>query len=93
MLMAFMKNTLPAVAVAGGLVAATLGFGAVLASADPPPPPAPMGEVPPPNAPPKTAESWNGEPVVWTSMWGGRWGIWKNGDFITLSSNINTGGG
>jgi hypothetical protein len=26
-------------------------------------------------------------------MWGGRWGVWKNGSFITLSSNINTGGG
>ena len=52
-----------------------------------------MGEIPPPNAPPKTAEFWNGEPVVWTSGWGGRWGIWKNGYFITLSSNINTGGG
>jgi hypothetical protein len=95
MLMTFMKNTLPAVAVAGGLVAASLGFGAALASAEPPPPPpAPMlGEVPPPNAPPKPAESWNGEPVVWISGWGGRWGIWKNGYFITLSSNINTGGG
>jgi hypothetical protein len=52
-----------------------------------------LGEVPPPNAPPKPAESWNGEPVVWISGWGGRWGIWKNGYFITLSSNINTGGG
>jgi hypothetical protein len=52
-----------------------------------------LGEIPPPNAPPKTAESWDGEPVVWTSMWGGRWGVWKNGSFITLSSNINTGGG
>jgi hypothetical protein len=52
-----------------------------------------LGEIPPPNAPPKTAETWNGEPVVWTSMWGGRWGVWKNGSFITLSSNINTGGG
>jgi hypothetical protein len=31
--------------------------------------------------------------VVWTSGWGGRWGVWKNGQFITLSSNINTGGG
>lgn len=94
--MAFMKNTLPAVAVAGGLVAAALGIGTSDASAAPPPwtpPPAPMGEVPPPNAPPKTADSWNGEPVVWTSMWGGRWGVWKNGMFITLSSNINTGGG
>ena len=90
--MTLIKTTLSGVAVAGGLAAAILG--AVPASADPVPPPAPtLGEVPPPNAPPKTAESWDGEPVVWTSMWGGRWGIWKNGNFITLSSNINTGGG
>lgn len=89
-----MKTSLRTIAVAGGLTAALLGLGSVPATADPPPPPAPMlGDVPPPNAPPKTAEFWNGEPVVWTSMWGGRWGIWKNGDFITLSSNINTGGG
>jgi hypothetical protein len=95
MLMTFIKTTLPAVAVAGGLTAAILGLGAALASADPaPPPPAPVqGEVPPPNAPPKPAEVWNGEPVVWTSGWGGRWGVWKYGQFITLSSNINTGGG
>jgi hypothetical protein len=90
--MTLIKTTLSAVAVAGGLAAGILG--AAAASADPVPPPAPaVGEVPPPNAPPKTAESWDGEPVVWTSMWGGRWGIWKNGNFITLSSNINTGGG
>jgi hypothetical protein len=90
--MTLIKTTLSALAVAGGLTAAVLG--ATPASADPPPPPAPaFGEVPPPNAPPKTADFWNGEPVVWTSMWGGRWGIWKNGSFITLSSNINTGGG
>jgi hypothetical protein len=49
--------------------------------------------VPPPNAPPKPAERWDGQPVVWTSGWGGRWGVWINGQFITLSSNINTGGG
>jgi hypothetical protein len=93
--MTLMKTTLPAVAVAGGIAAALLGLGTAPAFADPPPPPpAPMlGEVPPPNAPQKTAEFWNGEPVVWTSMWGGRWGVWKNGNFITLSSNINTGGG
>jgi hypothetical protein len=36
---------------------------------------------------------WNGEPVVWTSMWGGRWGVWKHGQFITLSSNPVTNGG
>lgn len=91
--MTLIKTTLSAVVVAGGLTAAIFGAGS--ASAEPPPPaPAPMlGEVPPPNAPPKTADFWDGEPVVWTSMWGGRWGIWKNDMFITLSSNINTGGG
>ncbi|MDT5125370.1 MAG: hypothetical protein QOG79_2793 [Mycobacterium sp.] len=89
--MTLIKTTLSAIAVAGGLSAAILG--ATPASADPPPPPPALGEIPPPNAPPKTAESWDGEPVVWTSMWGGRWGVWKNGSFITLSSNINTGGG
>jgi hypothetical protein len=92
--MTLIKTTLSAIAVAGGLTAAVLGAGAAPAIAEPPPPPPPaMGEIPPPNAPPKTAEFWNGEPVVWTSGWGGRWGIWKNGYFITLSSNINTGGG
>jgi hypothetical protein len=92
MLMSLMKTTLSAVAVTGGIAAALLGLGTAPAIADPPPAP-PQGEVPPPNAPPKTADFWNGEPVVWTSMWGGRWGVWKNGYFITLSSNINTGGG
>jgi hypothetical protein len=90
--MTLLKTTLSAVAVAAGLSAAVLGMGSTAALADPPPPPA-QGEVPPPNAPRKTAEFWDGEPVVWTSMWGGRWGIWKNGQFLTLSSNINTGGG
>jgi hypothetical protein len=93
--MSLFKTTLPAVAIAGGLIAAVLGLGAPLASADPPPPPpAPaQGELPPPNAPPKPADVWDGEPVVWTAGWGGRWGVWKNGGFIPLSSNINTGGG
>lgn len=91
--MTMMKNSLRAIAVAGGLTAAILGAGSAPAIADPPPPAPMLGEVPPPNAPPKTAEFWDGEPVVWTSMWGGRWGVWKNGMFITLSSNINTGGG
>ncbi len=93
--MTLIKNTLAAVAVAGGLTAATLGLGASLVSAQPPPPPpAPVqGEVPPPNAPRKPAEVWNGQPVVWYSGWGGRWGVWINGGFIPLSSNINTGGG
>ncbi len=93
-LMTLIKTTLSAVVIVGGVTAASLGLGASMASAQPAPPPAPvLGEVPPPNAPKKTAEFWNGEPVVWTSMWGGRWGVWKNGGFIPLTSNINTGGG
>ncbi|MDT5338479.1 MAG: hypothetical protein QOD90_3984 [Mycobacterium sp.] len=91
--MTLIKTTLSAVAVAVGLSVAVLGAGSIVASADPPPPAPGQGEVPPPNAPRKTAEFFDGEPVVWTSMWGGRWGIWKNGQFLTLSSNINTGGG
>ena len=48
---------------------------------------APAGAQPPPPAPGQ------GEPVVWTSAWGGRWGVWKNGGFLILSSNPVTGGG
>jgi hypothetical protein len=96
--MTWIKTTLPAVVAAGALAAAALGLGSAVASADPvPQPPTPLeaqgGEIPPPNAPPKPAEMWDGAPVVWISGWGGRWGVWKNGYFITLSSNINTGGG
>jgi hypothetical protein len=91
--MTLIKTTLSAVAVAAGLSAAVLGVGSTVASADPPPAAPGQGEVPPPYAPRKTADFWDGEPVVWTSMWGGRWGVWKNGQFITLSSNIVTGGG
>ena len=92
------KTALSAIAVAGGLTAAIVGLcGAAPASADPPPPPpAPaevQGEQPPAWAPRKPAEVWNGHPVVWTSGWGGRWGVWINGGFITLSSNPVTGGG
>lgn len=79
--MTLIKTTLPAIAVAGGLTAAILGLGAALASAEPAPPP------------PKPAEFWDGQPVVWNSGWGGRWGVWINGGFITLSSNPVTGGG
>jgi hypothetical protein len=90
--MTLFKTTVFAVVVVGGLVASVLGLGAATATADPALPPA-QGEVAPPNAPPKPAEVWDGQPVVWTSGWGGRWGVWINGGFITLSSNINTGGG
>lgn len=87
------KTTLAAFAVASGLTAAALGIGAGASIAQPPPINPALGEVPPPNAPPKPAEFWLGEPVVWTSGWGGRWGVWKNGQILLLSSNINTGGG
>ena len=87
------KTTFTAFAVTGGLAAATLGLGAQVAIAQPPPCSVPQGEVPPPNAPPKPTPVWLGEPVVWTSGWGGRWGVCKNGQMLTLSSNIVTGGG
>ena len=90
--MTSLKSTLAAVAVAGGLTAATLGLGASAAGADPPPPPG-VGEPPPVWAPPKPSEVWDGQPVVWTSGWGGRWGVWINGSFITLTSNPVTNGG
>ena len=93
--MTFFKATLSAVAVAGGLTASILGFGTTAAAADPvPPAPAPVvGDEPPAWAPPKPAEFWDGQPVVWTSGWGGRWGVWINGGFITLTSNPVTNGG
>ncbi|HRD11708.1 MAG TPA: hypothetical protein PLI79_07590 [Mycobacterium sp.] len=86
-------TTLAAAVVSGGLLAAVLGLGTATAIADAPPPPPPMGEVPPPWAPGKPAEHWAGQPVVWTSMWGGRWGVWINDGFITLSANPVTNGG
>lgn len=92
--MTSIRTAFSALAVAGGLTAAALGLGAAAAGAEPPPPPPPaMGEVPPPWAPPKPAEFWEGQPVVWISGWGGRWGVWINGGFIPLTSNPVTGGG
>jgi len=88
--MTFIKRTLSALVVAGVLA---LGFGAGAAGADPAPPPPALGEQPPTWAPPKPAEVWDGQPVVWTSGWGGRWGVWINGNFITLTSNPVTNGG
>ena len=88
--MTFIKRTLSALVVAGVLA---LGFGAGAAGADPAPPPPALGEQPPTWAPPKPAEVWDGRPVVWTSMWGGRWGVWINDGFITLTSNPVTNGG
>jgi hypothetical protein len=94
--MNLIKTVLPAVAVAGGVAAAVLGLGVAPASAEPPPPPPPapaQGEVPPNWAPRKPAEFFNGHPVVWNSAWGGRWGVWVNGGFLTLTSNPVTNGG
>ena len=88
--MTFISRTLSALVVAGVLA---LGFGAGAAGADPAPPPPALGEQPPTWAPPKPAEVWDGQPVVWTSMWGGRWGVWINDGFITLTSNPVTNGG
>lgn len=82
-----LKTTLPTIAVAGGLAAAIFGLSTGAASADP------QGDVPPDWAPRKPAEMWNGHPVVWTTGWGGRWGVWINDGFITLSSNPVTNGG
>ena len=93
--MTSIKTALTSVAAAGMFAAATLGFGAATAIAEPPPPPPPpmQGEVPPDWAPPKPNEFFDGYPVVWYSGWGGRWGVWINGQFLTLSSNPVTNGG
>ncbi|HEY5148312.1 MAG TPA: hypothetical protein VIJ23_00500 [Mycobacterium sp.] len=89
--MTFISRTLSAVVVAAGLA---LGLVSAPAGADPvPPPPPALGEQPPAWAPPKPAEVWDGQPVVWTSAWGGRWGVWINDGFITLTSNPVTNGG
>ena len=94
MLMSLINGTLAGVVVSGGLAAALFGMGAGQAAAQPAPPPPPaMGEGPPSWAPMKRAEYWAGQPVVWTSMWGGRWGVWINDGFITLSANPVTNGG
>lgn len=88
--------TLIRTAVSGVVVACGLAVGIMhsgLASAQPAPPAPVQGEQPPAWAPPKPAESWNGQPVVWNSAWGGRWGVWINGGFLMLTSNPVTGGG
>lgn len=93
--MTLFKPVVAPVAVVSCLVAAILGLGVPTGMAEPAPPaPAPaVGEPPPPWAPRKPADFWDGQPVVWTSGWGGRWGVWINGGFITLSSNPVTNGG
>ncbi|GJF09231.1 hypothetical protein NGTWS0302_38010 [Mycolicibacterium cyprinidarum] len=92
--MTLIKTTLSAAVVACGVVAGTLGSGGAPAGAQPGTPPAPVqGEQPPAWAPPKPAAFWDGQPVVWNSAWGGRWGVWINGGFISLTSNPVSGGG
>ena len=92
--MTFFSRALSVLMVGGGLAAGILGVGAAAAGADPlPPPPPALGEQPPAWAPQKPAEVRDGQPVVWTSMWGGRWGVWINDGFITLTSNPVTNGG
>lgn len=92
-LMSSIKTTLSAVAVTGVLAAGALGLGAAPAIAEPPPPAPVQGEVPPAWAPPKPNEFFDGQPVVWYSGWGGRWGVWINGSFLPLTSNPVTNGG
>ncbi len=70
--------------IAAAATVGVLGSGIAPAGAQPPPPP---------GAPPKPAEVWNGQPVVWNPAWGGRWGVWINGGWISLTSNPVTGGG
>ncbi|WP_396928907.1 hypothetical protein [Mycolicibacterium sp.] len=88
--MAVIKTALSVAALAIGL---TMGAAPATALADPPPPDQNVGEPVPDWAPRKPAEVWAGHPVVWTHMWGGRWGVWINDQFITLSSNPVTNGG
>lgn len=79
---------LAAFTIAAGITTAVVGLDVSIASAQPAPPPGPaQADEPPAWAPPKPAAVWDGQPVVWTSGWGGRWGIWINGGFIPLTSN------
>jgi hypothetical protein len=92
--MTSIKTALSGVVLAGGLAAGLFGMGAAVAAAQPAPAGGPdVGDPVPAWAPPKPADAWDGRPVVWTTAWGGRWGVWINGAFITLSSNPVTGGG
>jgi len=86
--MTSLTSTLVAFTVAAGITAASVALDVSAASAHPTPPPGPaQADEPPDWAPPKPAEVWDGQPVVWTSGWGGRWGIWINDGFIPLTSN------
>ncbi|BBZ67243.1 MAG: hypothetical protein U0R77_07725 [Mycolicibacterium insubricum] len=70
-------------AVAGALVGSAVGLAAGVATADPWGNPDPVA---PANAPRKPADTFLNEPVVW--WWGpsgGHWGVWINGQFLTLT--------
>jgi hypothetical protein len=86
--MRLINATLAAAALAAGLTAGGAGVAAI-ASADPPPPPLPAeaGAPAPDWAPPRPdSPLWApNNPVVWNPGWGGRWGIWINGQFLTLT--------
>jgi hypothetical protein len=88
--MTIFRSVLAATALAGGLL---IGVGSAVGSAQPAPPPPALGEPVPAWAPKKPADMWLGQPVVWNSGWGGRWGVWINGAFMILSSNPVTNGG
>ncbi len=78
------KAAFATAAIAGAIVAAAVGASPA-AVADPPPPP-PNYEEPPAWAPKKPAEVWEGQPVVWHSVpFGGHWGVWLNGAWMSLS--------
>ena len=85
------KAALASVAIAGGLTAAAMGFSGVASADPPPPPPLPAeqapGPPPPDWAPPKPLQPlWSpNTPVVWDPGWGGKWGMWINGQFLTLT--------
>lgn len=71
------KAALATVAATGVIIGSAIGLGAATASADP---------LPPPNAPKKPAESWQGHPMVWAQLpAGGHWGVWVNGDFLPFA--------
>lgn len=77
----FLSKAAVATFAAAGLIGAALGLGAVTASADPDP-----SLPPPPNAPKKPAETWQGHPMVWWNLpAGGHWGVWVNGDFLPFT--------
>lgn len=88
--MRLIKATLVTAAIAAGLSAGAVGLAAASASAEPAPPPPLPAEATPvdvpawaPKKPPQPVWA-QGTPVVWDQGWG-RWGMWINGSFLTLT--------